>query len=94
VAIIHRIARWCTGLSGEPTVLVANGRPRDQRVTRGSLQQPAGCTRLSGVHRTVSDAPTGPEEQRSAAPNMEGDHAPDKNSGCPVVHQTVRCTTR
>ena len=33
--IIHRTVRWCTGLSGEPTVGWANGRPRDPRVTRG-----------------------------------------------------------
>ena len=35
VAIIHRTVRWCTGLSGEPTVGSANGRPRNPRVTRG-----------------------------------------------------------
>jgi hypothetical protein len=34
-AIIHRTVRWCTGLSGEPTVGWANGRPRNPRVTRG-----------------------------------------------------------
>jgi hypothetical protein len=34
-AKIHRIVRWCTGLSGEPTVGRANGRPRNPRVTRG-----------------------------------------------------------
>jgi hypothetical protein len=32
---IHRTVRWCTGLSGEPTVSRANGRPRNPRVTRG-----------------------------------------------------------
>jgi hypothetical protein len=53
VAIIHLTVRWCTGLSGEPTAPVANGRPRDQRATRGSLQRSAGCTGLSGVHRTT-----------------------------------------
>jgi hypothetical protein len=37
---------------------------------------------------------TSPEEQRSDAPDMEGDRAPDMNSGCPVVHQTVWCTIR
>jgi hypothetical protein len=47
-----------------------------------------------GVHRTVLGAPTDPEEQRLAAPDMEGDHAPDMNSGCPVVHRTVQCITR
>jgi hypothetical protein len=34
-AIIHWTVRWCTGLSGEPTVGRANGRPRNPRVTRG-----------------------------------------------------------
>jgi hypothetical protein len=36
VAIIHRTVRWCTGLSGEPTVARTNGRPRNLRATRGS----------------------------------------------------------
>jgi hypothetical protein len=94
VAIIHRIVRWCTGLSGEPTEPAANGRPCDQRATRGQLQRSAGCTRLSGVHRTVSSVPTSPEEQWSDAPNMEGDRAPDSYRACPVVPRTVRCTTR
>jgi hypothetical protein len=82
-------ATWLkfTGLSGEPTVPAANGRPRDQCATRGQLQQSAGCTGLSG-------APTSPEEQRSDAPDMEGDRAPDMTSGGPVAHRTVRCTTR
>jgi hypothetical protein len=35
VAIIHRTVRWCTGLSGEPTIASANGRPRNLRATRG-----------------------------------------------------------
>ena len=34
-AINHRTVRWCTGLSGEPTVSRANGRPRNPRATRG-----------------------------------------------------------
>jgi hypothetical protein len=34
-AINHRTVRWCTGLSGEPTVSRANGRPGIPRVTRG-----------------------------------------------------------
>jgi hypothetical protein len=33
--INHRTVRWCTGLSGEPTVGPANGRPRNPRATRG-----------------------------------------------------------
>jgi hypothetical protein len=92
--IIHRTIRWCTGLSGESTAPAANGHSRNQRATRGPRQRSVGHTRLSGVHRTVSGAPTGPEAQRSVAPNMEGDHAPDYYSGCLVMHRTVRCTTR
>jgi hypothetical protein len=42
----------------------------------------------------MSGVPTSPEEQWSDVPDMEGDRAPDMNSGCPVVHRTVRCTTR
>jgi hypothetical protein len=94
VAIIHWTVRWCTGLSGEPTTLVANDRPRDQRTTRGQLQRLAGCIRLSRVHRTVSGAPSGPEEQRSDALDMEGDRAPDSYRTDPVAHWTVRCTTQ
>jgi hypothetical protein len=40
------------------------------------------------VHRTVSGAPISPKLQRSAAPGMEGNRAPDMNSGCPVRHPT------
>jgi hypothetical protein len=41
------------------------------------------------VHRTVSGAPTGSELQRSDAPDLEGDRAPDSYRDCPVVHRTV-----
>jgi hypothetical protein len=93
-AIKHRTAQWCTGLSGEPNALAANGRLRNQRATRGPRQQSFGHTGLSGVHWTVSSAPTCPEAQRSAALDMEGNRAPDMYCSCPVVHRTVRCTTR
>jgi hypothetical protein len=94
MTIIHRTVRWCTGLSGEPTVASANGRSCDQRATHGPYQRSVGHTELSGVHRTVSGAPTDPEDQRSDVTVMEGDRALDCYSGCPVVHRTVRCTTR
>jgi hypothetical protein len=45
-------------------------------------------------HRTVSGAPTGPELQRSFVPEKEGDRHRTGYSSCPVVHRTVRCTTR
>jgi hypothetical protein len=59
------------------------------------LQWSAGCTGLSGVHRTVSGAPISPEEQRLDMPNLEGDRTPDSlqdlSGGapyCPVRHST------
>jgi hypothetical protein len=82
------------GLSGAPTALVANGRQRNQWATRGPVQRSVGHTGLSGVHRIVSGAPTGLKVQQSAAPDKEGDRAPDSYYSCPVVHRTVRCTTR
>jgi hypothetical protein len=91
---IHQSVRWCTGLSDEPTVASTNGWLRNPRATRGPRQRSVGHTGLSGVHRTVSGAPTDPEDQRSDATDMEGDRAPDSYSDCPVVHRTVRCTTR
>jgi hypothetical protein len=60
--IIHRTVRWCTGLSGEPTVASANVRSRDLRATRGPQQRSAGHTGLSGMHQTVSGVPTDPED--------------------------------
>ena len=96
--MVHRTVRWCTGLSGEPTVGRANGRPRNPRVTRGRANGLMGapdcpvCTGLSGVHRTVSGAPTAPNLQRSAVPILESNLHQTLNSACPVAHQTVRCT--
>jgi hypothetical protein len=58
------------------------------------LQRSATGTGLSGVHRTVSGAPTGPELQRSSVPEKKGDWHRTGYSSCPVVHQTIRCTTR
>jgi hypothetical protein len=93
VAIIHRTV-WCyTGLSGEPMVTSANRQPCNLRATRDSSNGRGG-TGLSGVHRIVSGAPTGPELQWSDAREKEGDHALDNYRDCPVVHRSVRCTTR
>jgi hypothetical protein len=57
-------------------------------VTRGPHQRSVGHNGLSGVHRTVSGAPKGLKVQRSAAPDEEGDRAPDDYCSCPVVHPT------
>jgi hypothetical protein len=42
-AINHRTVRWCTGLSGEPTVGQANGRPQNPCATRGKSQRSEGA---------------------------------------------------
>jgi hypothetical protein len=52
------------------------------------------CIGQSDVHRTMSGAPISSEDQRSDALEKEGDRAPDSYSDGPVVHRTVRCTTR
>jgi hypothetical protein len=85
--VVHRTVRWANGRQ-------RNGRRRNPRATRGLRQWSAGGTGLSSVHRTVSGASTSPKLQRSAAPGMEGNRAPDMNGGCPVAHRTVRCATR
>jgi hypothetical protein len=57
--INHRTVRWCTGLSGEPTVGPANGRPRYPRATRGRANGQKGaadcpvCTGLCPVRQRL-----------------------------------------
>jgi hypothetical protein len=59
------------------------------------LQRSEGGTGLSGVHRTMSGAPTGPELQWSTVPDLEGNCPPDRQqwlsggaSDCSVHHLT------
>jgi hypothetical protein len=80
VAIIHWTVRSANGRQ-------RNSRPRNPRATRDPQQRSVGHTGLSGP-------PTDPEDQRSDASEKEGDCTPDNYSDCPVVHRTVRCTTR
>jgi hypothetical protein len=86
-----------TGQSGEPMAASATVGAQSvgdawSKPTVGRGHRTVWCA--PGVHRTVSGAPTSPKLQRSAAPEMEGNRAPDMNSGCPVVHRTFRCATR
>jgi hypothetical protein len=89
-----------TGLSGGAPDCPVSQRSARQRSAAQSArdawpsQRSDGGTGLSGVHRTVSGAPTAPNLQRSAAPNKEGDLHRTVNRGCPVVHWTVRCATQ
>jgi hypothetical protein len=79
--IIHWNVRWCTGLSGEPTVDCANGRPRNPRVTRG---------RANGLmgHRTVRCAPdsvqcaNGSKSSTVGCTRIEKKSAPDSVRWC------------
>jgi hypothetical protein len=81
-----------TGLSGEPTVACANGRPRNLRATRGLIQRSASALQCAPDNVRCANHP---EEQRSDMPNLEGDCAPDSlqdlSSGAPdypVCHST------
>jgi hypothetical protein len=89
-AINHRTVRWSTGLSGEPMVGRANGRPRNPRVTRG---------RANGL-MGAPDYPvcTGQCPVRQRLQIFNGQLRQNRKEictgQCPVVHQTVRCTSR
>jgi hypothetical protein len=76
------------------TVRCANDRQHQRSAAQSSRdtwsrQRSVGHTRLSGVHQTVSSAPTDPRDQQSAALHMERNQAPDMNSSCPVVHRST-----
>jgi hypothetical protein len=89
-AIIHRTVRWCTRLSGEPTIASATiGRAiRGRRVacSNGRLGTPdcPVCTGQCLVRQLTPRTNSRMRQKRD----------PDNYSGCPVVHRTVRCTTR
>jgi hypothetical protein len=89
-AINHRTVRWCTGLSGEPTVDRANDRPHNPRATRGKSQRSEGAP----------DCPvcTGqcPVRQRLGICNgrLRQIRKEIRTGQCTVVHWTVRCARR
>jgi hypothetical protein len=62
VAIIHRTVRSAAKSTGDAW----------------QLQRSEGGTGLSGVHRTVFCASTGPELQWSTVLDLEGNRAPDR----------------
>jgi hypothetical protein len=89
-AKIHRTVRWCTGLSGEPTVGRVNGRPRNPRATRGKCQRSDGapdcpvCTGQCPVRQRLQDCNGRLRQIRKEI----------RTGQCPVVHQTVWCARR
>jgi hypothetical protein len=84
----------CTGLSGEPTVGRANGRPRDRRATRGRANGRKGtpdCPVCTGHVRCANCAQICIRKQRSDELFMETNRAPDSvrcAPDCPVRHET------
>jgi hypothetical protein len=86
----HWTVRWCTGLSGEPSVGWANGRPRNPRVTRGQANGLIGAPdcRVCTGHCPV--------RQRLQIVNgrLRQNRKEICTGQCPVVHRTVRCTRR
>jgi hypothetical protein len=94
VAIIHRTVRWRTGLSGEPMVACANGRPRNLRAIRGLLQRSAGAPDFPVC---AEQCPVRQSAQRSngrICQNWKEIAHRTIYRTCPVAHQTVRCATR
>jgi hypothetical protein len=79
----HQTVRWCTGLSGEPTVGRANGRPRNPRVTRGQANG------LMGAPDSVRCA-NGSKSSTVGCAKLGRLSAPDSEQG----QSGVRCTTR
>jgi hypothetical protein len=81
--INHRTVRWCTRLSGEPMVSRANGRSRNPRATHGRANGQKG-------------APNCPVRQRLWIFNgrLRQNRKEIRTGQCPVVHRTVRCTSR
>jgi hypothetical protein len=81
--INHRTVRWCTGLSGEPTVDRANGRPRNPRATRGRANGQKG-------HRTIQCAP----DSVRCANGSETPTAGFAKEGKKSAPDSVRCARR
>jgi hypothetical protein len=77
--------RWCTGQC--PVCQAGSGKlgALGNKLTAYDYNSPdcPVCTGLSGVHRTVSGAPTAPRRQRSASPNKEGDPHRTVSGGAP-----------
>jgi hypothetical protein len=93
-AKIHRTVRWCTGLSVDPTVDCAKGRPRNPRATRGRANgrqghQTVRCApdsvRCANCHEsaTVGCSRKGRRSRTGQLQGLSGG-APD----CPVRHPT------
>jgi hypothetical protein len=93
-AKIHRTVRWFTGLSGEPTVASAKGRPRNLHATHGRANGQLGtpdCPVCIGQCPVRQLIPRG--NGRICQIWKEIVHRTIYRT-CPVAHRTVRCATR
>jgi hypothetical protein len=86
--VAHRTVRWRIGLSGGAPDCPVSQRSPTQRSAVQSVGDAWPTPTVGRGHRTVSGAPTATNLQWSATPELEGDHAADMNSGCPVRHPT------
>jgi hypothetical protein len=87
-AIVHRTVRWCTRLSGEPTVASANGRPRNLRATHGSSNGRQGGTGQCPVRQRAQSC------NGHLCPIWKAIAHRTVYRTCPMAHRTVRCATR
>jgi hypothetical protein len=84
----HQTIRWCTELSGEPTVASANSRPRNLRATRGRANGRQGapdcpvCTEQCPVRQRARSC-----NGRLCPIWKEIEHRTGYSS-CPVCHST------
>jgi hypothetical protein len=87
MTIIHRIVRWCTRLSGEPTAASATvGRAiHGRRVARANGRQGAPDYSVRQLVRRCNSHLRQKRKEIRTRPST---------CDCPVVHRTVRCTTR
>jgi hypothetical protein len=87
---INGVRLKITGLSGEPIVGRANGRPHNPRAMRGKSQQSEGasdcpvCTGQCPVRQRLQSANSRLRQRRKEIHTGQ----------CPVVHRTVRCARR
>jgi hypothetical protein len=87
---VPRLARRRTHRSREKAEGAVAKIHRTVRCAKGARSQRSAA-------QSAGDAwpvPTGLKVQRSAAPDKEGDQAPNNYCSCPVVHRTVRCATQ
>jgi hypothetical protein len=76
----------CTGLSGEPTVGQANGRPHNPRVTRG---RPNGLKGAPDCPVCTGQCPVR-QRLQNANGRLRQNRKEIRTGQCPVVHRTVR----